>query len=105
MKGYLKEKGASVWKSVIGGSIPSKNQSKFVAQKEAKKNNVVELKTIFNGLSYSVKEIIRQHSSPKDLWLKLEKVYQDKEDNFIKDNEGKDSTKSSICNNSKCDYV
>jgi hypothetical protein len=37
--------------------------------------------------------------------LKLEKVYQDKEDNSIKDNEGKDSPKSSDCNNSKCDDV
>jgi hypothetical protein len=32
-------------------------------------------------------------TSTKDLWLKLEKVYQDKEDNSIKDNEGKYSPK------------
>jgi hypothetical protein len=31
----------------------------------------------------------------KDLWLNLEKVYHDKEDNSIKENEGKDSPKSS----------
>jgi hypothetical protein len=41
--------------------------------------------------------------------LKLEKVYQDKrkdiENNFIKDNEGKDSPKSSDCNNSKFDDI
>jgi hypothetical protein len=48
-------------------------------------------------------------TSTKDLWLKLEKVYQgkkeDTEDNSIKDNEGKDSPKSSDYNNSKCDDV
>jgi hypothetical protein len=78
MKGYLKAKGARVWNTVVGGSVPSKNQSKFTAQKEENKNNAVALKTIFNGLSGSVKENIRQHSSAKDLRLKLEKVYQDK---------------------------
>jgi hypothetical protein len=105
MKGYLKEKGVGVWNTVVGGSIPLKNQSKFAAQKEAKKHNAVTLKTIFNGLSYYVKESIGPHSSTKDLWLKLEKVYQDKEDKSIKDNEGKDSPKSFDCNNSKCDNV
>jgi hypothetical protein len=37
--------------------------------------------------------------------LKLEKVYQDKEDNSIKDNEGKDSSKYSDCNTPKCNDV
>jgi hypothetical protein len=78
MKAYLKGKQEGVWNIVVGGSVPSKNQSKFVAQKEVNKNNAMALKTIFNGLSGSVKEIIGQHSSTKDLWLKLEKVYQDK---------------------------
>jgi hypothetical protein len=105
MKGYLKEKGAGVWNTVVGGSVPSKNQTKGATQKEAKKNNAVAFKTILNGLSGSVKESIGKCTSTKDLWLKLEKVYQDKEDNSIKDNEGKDSTKSSVCNNSKCDDV
>jgi hypothetical protein len=39
-----------------------------------------------------------QCTSSKDLWLKLDKVYQDKEDNYIKDNKGKDSPKSSTYN-------
>jgi hypothetical protein len=39
-----------------------------------------------------------QCTSSKDLWLKLEKVYQDKEDNSINDSEGKDSPKSSNFN-------
>jgi hypothetical protein len=116
MKGYLKSKGAGVWDTVVVGSVPSKKQSKFAAQKEEKKNNAVAFKTIFNGLSGSVKESIGQCTSTKDLWLKLEKAYQDKrqdtEDNPIKDvkknsviNEGKDPPKYSDCNNSKCNDV
>jgi hypothetical protein len=34
MEGYLKEKGASVWKETIGGLVPLKNKSKFAVQKE-----------------------------------------------------------------------
>jgi hypothetical protein len=69
----------------------------------------LSLKTIFNGLSISVKESIKQCTSAKDLWLKLKKTYQEKreyiEENSIKKSEGKDSPKSSDCNNSKCDDV
>ena len=93
MKGYLKEKGTGVWKESIGGSVPLKNKSKFAAQKEEKKNDALALKTIFIGLSSYVKESMGQSISAKDLWLKIEKVYQDKEDNSIKENEGKDSPK------------
>jgi hypothetical protein len=86
-----------------------KNKSKFAAQKEEKKNDALALKTIFNGLSSSVKESMRQCTSSKDLWLNLEKTYQgkkeDTEDNSMKNNEGKESPKSSNCNNSKCDDV
>jgi hypothetical protein len=109
MKGYLRSKGAGVWNTFVGGLVHSKNRSKGVSQKEENKNNTVTLKTILNGLSDSVKENIGPHSSAKDLWMKLEKVYQDKrkdiEDNSIKENEGKDSPKYFDCNNSKCDDV
>jgi hypothetical protein len=71
-----------------------KNKSNFAAQKESKNNDALALKTIFNGLTSSVKEIMGQCTSAKYLWLKLEKVYQDKEENSIKENEGKDSPKS-----------
>jgi hypothetical protein len=94
IKGFLKAKGKGIWNAVIGGSVPLKNKSKFAAQKEGKKNDALALKAIFNGLSSSVKKSMGQCTSAKDLWLKLEKVYQDKEDNSIKDNEGKDSPKS-----------
>ena len=57
-------------------------------------------KTILNGIWGSVKENIGQCTSAKDLWLKVEKAYQD-----LVINEGKDSPKYYDCNNSKCDDV
>ena len=97
MKGYLKEKGASVWKAIIGGSTPLKNKSKFAAQKEEKRNNALVVKTILSGLSIPLKESMRQCTSAKDIWLKLEETYQrEKEDA---------KEKSSNCNDSKCDVV
>jgi hypothetical protein len=55
MKVHLKEIGAGVWKAAIGGSVPFKNKSKFAAQREEKKNDVLTLKTIISGLSSSIK--------------------------------------------------
>jgi hypothetical protein len=99
MKVHLKEIGAGVWKEAIGGSVPLKNKSKFAAQREEKKNDALALKTILSGLSSSIKESMGQCTSTKDLWLKLEKTYQrkkeDTKDNSIKNNEGKESPKSS----------
>jgi hypothetical protein len=37
--------------------------------------------------------ILTKCTFAKDIWLNIEKVYQYKEDNFIKENEGKDSPK------------
>ena len=109
MKVHLKEKGVGVWKASIGGSVPLNNESKFAAQKEENKNDALALKTIFNGLSSSIKKSMGQCTSAKDLWLKLENTYQrkkeDTKDNSIKNNEGKESPKSSIFNDSKCDDV
>jgi hypothetical protein len=93
MKGFLKEKGKGIWNASIGGSIPLKNKSKFAAQKETNNNDALSLKTISNGLSSSIKQSMGECTSAKDLWLKLEKVYQNKEENSIKDNEGKYSPK------------
>jgi hypothetical protein len=109
MKVHLKVTGEGIWKETIGGSIPLKNKSKFSAQREEKKNDALALKTILSGLSISMNESMGQCTSAKDLWLKLEKTYQSKKedtkDNSIKKNEGKESPKSSICNDSKCDDV
>jgi hypothetical protein len=76
MKGYLKEKGVVVWKEAIGRSSPLNNKSKFAAQKEEKKNDALDHKTIFNGLSIFVEEILGQCTSTKYLWMKLEKTYE-----------------------------
>jgi hypothetical protein len=93
MRVNLKGKGASAWKASIGGSVPLNNKSKFEAQKEEKNNDALALKTIFNGLSSSIKERMGQCTFAKDLWLKLEETYQRKKeetkDNSIKNNEGK----------------
>jgi len=94
MKLHLNEIGAGIWKAAIGGSVPLKNKSKFVAQREEKKNDALDLKTILSGLSSSIKESMVQCTTAKDLWLKLKKTYQSKEedleDNSIKNNEGKE---------------
>jgi hypothetical protein len=113
MRKYLKSKGAGVWDKFVVGSVASKKQSEFAAQKEEKKNNAIALKTIFNGISSSFKKIIGQCTSTKGLWLKLEKSYQDKrqdtEDNPIKNvkkiNERKDPPKCCDCNSYKFNDV
>jgi hypothetical protein len=84
MKGYLKSKGEGVWDTIAAGSNPPKNQSKFEDQKEEKKNNAVTLKTILNGFLGYVKQSIGQCIPTKDLWLNLEKEYQDSIINEIK---------------------
>jgi hypothetical protein len=58
-----------------------KNKSKFVAQKEEKKNDALALKTILSGLSSPIKENMGQCTSTKDLWLKLDETYQGKNEN------------------------
>jgi hypothetical protein len=84
-----------------------KNKSKFSSQREGKKNDALDLKTILNGISSSIKEIMRQCTSTKDIGLNLEETYQSKKedtkDNSIKNNEVKEYPKSSICNDYKCD--
>jgi hypothetical protein len=108
---HLKTMGATIWKATIGGSVPLKNKSKYVAQREGKKNDALALKTILSGLSSPIKESMGQCTSAKDLWLKLEETYQSKkekkdiEDNSIKTHEGKESPKTLGCIISKSDDV
>ena len=71
MKEYLKSKGASSFQP-----IASKNLSKFATQTRVKKKHEVALNIIFNGLSDTVKEIMGLCTCSKELWMKLEKVYQ-----------------------------
>jgi hypothetical protein len=109
MRVYLKTMGASIWKATIGGSVPLKNKSKFTAQREGKKNDALDLKTILSGLSSPIKESMKQCTSAKDLWLKLEETYQSKkerediEDHSIKIIKGKEYPKTLDCIISKCD--
>jgi hypothetical protein len=114
MRVYLKTMGATIWKAAIGGSVPLKNKSKFVAQREGKKNDALALKTILSGLSSPIKESMGQCTSTKDLWLKLEETYQKKkedvEDHSVKIIKGKESlTLDCICDDFKgkesCDDV
>jgi hypothetical protein len=78
----LKEKGGGVWKETFGGLVPLKNKSIFSSQKEEKKIDALDLKTIFNGLSSSIKESMVQYTFAKDLWLKIEKTYQGKKEDL-----------------------
>jgi hypothetical protein len=72
MKVYFKTMGAAIWKATISGYVPLKNKSKFVSQRERKMNDTLALKTILSGLSSPIKERMRQCTSARDLWLKLE---------------------------------
>jgi hypothetical protein len=75
----LKSKGSKVWNSVVSKPwdlTTSKNLSNIIVQIRARKNNEVALKILLNGLSDTVKESIGLCTSSKDLWLKLENMYQ-----------------------------
>ena len=105
----LKTMGATIWKATIGGSVLLKNKSKFVAQREGKKNDALALKTILSGISSPIKERMEQCTSTKDLWLNLEETCQSKkekediEDHSIKIIKGKESPKTLDCIISKFD--
>jgi hypothetical protein len=109
MRVHLKEKGAIIWKEVIGGSVSLKNKSKFATQREGKKNDSLALKTILSGLSSPIKESMGQCTYAKDLWLNLEETYQSKkeniEDHSINTIKGKESPKTLDCIISTCDDV
>ena len=79
MKRYLNSKGSKVWNSVVSKPwdlTTSKNLSKITVQRKARKNNEVALNILLNGLSDTVKASIGLCTSTKDLWIKLEKMYQ-----------------------------
>jgi hypothetical protein len=114
MRVYLKTMGSAIWKVAIGGLVPLNNKSKFVAQREGKKNDAFSIKKILCGLSSPIKDRMGQCTSSKDLWLKLEETYQKKkedvEDHFVKIIKGKESlTLDCICGDFKgkesCDDV
>jgi hypothetical protein len=60
MRLHLKIMEEVFWKVTIGGLVPLKNNSKFAAQREGKKNDALDIKTIISGLSSPIKEIMEQ---------------------------------------------
>jgi hypothetical protein len=78
----------------------SKNLSNFASQRRVRKSNEVALKIILNGLSDIVKESMELCTSAKDLWMKLEKVYQIKRE-YTKAIPIKDEKEDSAINKDK----
>jgi hypothetical protein len=79
VKHFLNSKGSEVWNSVVRNPwdlTTSKNISKIIVQRRSRKNNEVALNILPNGLSDIIKAHIGLCTSVKDLWIKLEKMYQ-----------------------------
>jgi hypothetical protein len=79
MKHYLNSKGSEVWNLVVSKPwdlTTSKNLSKITVQRTTRKNNEVALKILCNGLSNTIKASIGLCTSAKELWLKLENIFQ-----------------------------
>jgi uncharacterized protein YuzB (UPF0349 family) len=74
METYLKSLGVDVWFSVASGYNALK-KPKTAAQKEAKRNNKLEIDTILDGLTYSVKSKVGSCASSKYIWDKLQDLY------------------------------
>ena len=77
MQTYLEEIG--VWKSIVTGYTPPK-KVKTSTQKEAKKNNSIAMEAILEGLANIQKKKIGKCISTKELWLRLEQHYSNKEE-------------------------
>ena len=78
MQDYLEAEGIGVWKSVVTGYTPPK-KVRTTAHKEAKKNNYMVVEAILEGLTDIQKKKIGKCSSAKELWLILEQLYSNKE--------------------------
>jgi hypothetical protein len=79
MKEYIKSKGYEFWSSAVRKPwvlTTSNNVSKITVQRSVRKNNEVALKILLNGLSNIVKERIGLCKYDKDIWIKLENMYQ-----------------------------
>ena len=76
MKAYLNKFG--VWEIVVNPPAQSNKKTKSAAQKDANQDNTIALKFLMDGLSSSVRESVGEHTLAKDLWLKLESEYQER---------------------------
>jgi hypothetical protein len=78
METYLKDLRVDVW-ILVASRYNALKKPKTAAQKEAKRNNKLEIDTIIDGLTDSVKSKVGSCASAKDLWDKLQDLYARKE--------------------------
>ena len=78
MQVYLEVEGVDVWKLVLIGYNPP-NKVKTTTHKEANKNNSMAMEVILEGLTYIQKKKIGKCNSAKELWLRLEQLYSNEE--------------------------
>jgi hypothetical protein len=74
MENYLKALGEDVWFSVASGYNALK-KPKTLSQKEAKRNNKLEIDTILDGLTYPVKSEVGSCASSKEIWDNIQDLY------------------------------
>ena len=74
MKACLKKFG--VWEIMVNPHVLSNKMTKSVAEKDAKKENIIALKFLMDGLPSSIKEGIGEYKSSKCIWFKMESEYQ-----------------------------
>ena len=79
MQVYIEVERIDVWQSVLTRYTPPK-KVKTATQKEAKKNNSMAMEAILKGLKDIQNKKIGKCSSAKELWLILEQLYSNKEE-------------------------
>ena len=78
MQAYLEVEGIGVWKSVVTRYTPPK-KVKTTTHEEAKKNKSMAMEAILEGLTYIQKKNIGKCIPAKELWIRLEQLYSNKE--------------------------
>ena len=84
MKDYLKKFG--VWEIVVNPP----NQPNKKTKTAIEKYNKIVMKFFMDGLSSSIQESVKDYTSAKDLWFKLEEEYQRRSRDKEKETEVKD---------------
>ena len=84
MKDYLKKFG--VWEIMVNPP----NQLNKKTKTTVDTYNKIALKFLMDGLSSSIQESVKDYTSAKDLWLKLEEEYLEKNQDKEKEAEVKD---------------
>ena len=74
MQVYLEVERIDAWQLVLTGYTPPK-KVKTTTQKEAKKNNSMVMEAILEGLMDIQKKNIGKCNSTKELWFRLEQLY------------------------------